>query len=195
MSNLIRFSQHLKSVHRVDGGSAVLEASDSEEGAMPEASTRAALDQAFENGRASALAEQGEALQAVRALQDETLRALRDFEVRLAEEAEAALPELIVEGVRRIIDGWQPEAEQVETLVRDMLAGLEGDAGPLRVSLSPEDKRRMLSLHENLERDYPGVSILEDSELRSGECLARGRFGVVDGRFEARLASLRKVFG
>lgn len=189
MSNLIKFGRYLQDI-RLSNAASIASVPASE----PAPDREAIYAEAFAAGQTAARAEYEEAMQDITALQTQTLERLQATDQQLTSEVEAALPELILEGVRRIIGEWEPNGQQVETLVRDMLAGLEGDAGQLRVWLCQKDKEHMLSLHEDLERDFPGVSILEDPSLRSGECIARSRFGTTDGRFEARLASLRKVF-
>ncbi|MCZ6673513.1 MAG: FliH/SctL family protein [Verrucomicrobia bacterium] len=151
-------------------------------------------EEGYEAGRRDAEAAHAEAIQQIKAFQSNTLEGLVKHEESLFSEAEQALPELILEGVRRIIEGWQPKGEEIEKLVHEILAGLGGEAGPVRVFLSPGDNHQMRSLHEDLEREFPGVAIIEDPQLRSGECYVRGRFGITDGRFAAKLENMRKVF-
>lgn len=148
----------------------------------------------YEAGKQDAESALAETIEQLTQLGSQTLTNLQNQQASLISEVEHALPELVLEGVRRIIETWNPQPDEIEKIVRDLLAGLEGDAGPVRVFLNPDDKEVMLSLHEDMERDFPDVSLLEDPNLRSGECYARGRFGTTDGRFAAKFENMRKVF-
>ncbi len=170
------------------------EATEPLESELHEKALEEAKAEAYEAGKRDAEVHHAKEIQEIKAFQTSVLEGLVKQEETLFSEAEQALPELILEGVRRIIDDWEPRGEEVEKLVSEILASLEGDSGPVRVFLSPSDKQQILSLHEDLERDFPEVTIAEDSQLRSGECYARGRFGITDGRFAAKLDNMRKVF-
>ena len=191
MSNTFTVMRPLRSVRLSDSNAEGSELTESE-------AESAALVQAREEGYQAGIrdseAAQNALLEEIKNFQTNTLQSLSKQEDSLFSEAEEALPELILEGVRRIIADWKPKAKEIEKLVQEILAGLEGDSGPVRVFLNPIDKKHMLSLHKNLERDFPEVTILEDTHLRSGECYARGRFGITDGRFSAKLENMRKVF-
>ncbi len=153
-----------------------------------------ARKEGYMSGQRDAEARYAEALNEVKGIQLQTLHRLADCEKSLFSEVEQALPDLILEGVRRIIDAWEPKGNEIEKLVQDVLASLEGDSGAVKVFLNPSDKAQMLSLHEDMKRDFPDIAIVEDPQLRSGECYARGRFGITDGRFSAKLENMRKVF-
>lgn len=154
----------------------------------------AAREKAYAAGQRDAEERYAKGLKEIKDFQAQTLIRLGDCEKSLFSEAEQALPELILEGVRHIIDTWEPKGDEIEKLVQDVLSSLEGDSGAVKVFLNPSDKAQMLSLHEDMKRDFPDITIVEDPQLRSGECYARGRFGITDGRFSAKLESMRKVF-
>ena len=189
MSNTLTLFRPLRSVKLSDTNADPATKSDEQELAVANA-----RNEGYEAGKRDAEAEQTWVLDEMREFQSATLAALIKQEQSLFAEAEHALPELVLEGVRRIIEDWKPKAQEIEKLVQDLLASLEGDSGAVRIFLNPDDKKKMLSLHKDIERDFPEMTICEDSHLRSGECYARGRFGITDGRFSAKLENMRKVF-
>ena len=161
---------------------------------VSEALLEEARQEGYEAGKRDAESALTQTIEQINQLGSQTLKNLQNQQASLIAEVDHALPELVLEGVRRIIETWNPQPGEIEKLVRDLLACLEGDSGPVRVFLNPEDKELLLSLHEDMERDFPDVSLLEDPNLRSGECYTRGRFGTTDGRFTAKLENMRKVF-
>lgn len=158
---------------------------------------REELARAHQNGieEGRRLAEQSlrEERMALQAYQKQILARLEEREAILFAEVEAALPELILEGVRRVIGLWQPTAEQLQVLVRDMLDGLQGESGNLRVFLNPQDAAAMRGFSTQLVAEFPGLELVEDSHLDRGECYLHGRFGITDGRFATKLENLQKV--
>ena len=191
MSNTVTTFRPLRAVRISSDRSEDLEP---KEPALSQALLEEARQEGYEAGKREAESALEETMQQLAQFGSQTLQNLQNQQESLISEVEHALPELVLEGVRRIIETWTPQPEEIENLVNDLLTCLEGDAGPVRVFLNPEDRKIMESIHENMERDFPGVTLFEDSKLRSGECYARGRFGTTDGRFEAKLENMRKVF-
>lgn len=191
MSEVIEFRQHLRRVQLVEQPEST--ASSPRESAS-DVDLEQVREAAFKAGQEQAKQAMREQVDAARALQDKTLNRLQEMEAELKQEVEAALPDLIIEGVRRMIESWQPETAEVEQQVEQMLSSFEGDSGPLRVWLSSAAMKHMNTLQQDLEQKFPGLSLIEDSDLKSGECYASGRFGLIDGRYESKLKSLRKVF-
>ncbi|MCB1123196.1 MAG: hypothetical protein KJT03_16700, partial [Verrucomicrobiae bacterium] len=146
-----------------------------------------ARKEGYKRGKLDAETALSESMKMLKHLECKTIASLVEQEQNLVSEVEQALPELVLECVRRIIETWEPEAEEIEKLVRDLLSGLERDSGRVRVYLNSADKEKLLSLHEDVKKDFPDISFLEDDQLVSGECYVRGRFGTTDGRFAARL--------
>lgn len=191
MSNTVTLFRPLRAVRVASDSSGE---QDAEKRDLSEAMLEEARQEGYAAGKQDAEAALADTMQQLTQLGSQTLNNLQNQQTSLIAEVEHALPELVLEGVRRIIETWNPQPNEIEKLVRDLLTCLEGDAGPVRVFLNPKDKEVMLSLHEDMDRDFPDVSLLEDPSLRSGECYARGRFGTTDGRFAAKLENMRKVF-
>lgn len=191
MSNSFTILRPLRAVRLSSDPSEVTGPLESE---LQEEALEHARGEGYEAGKRDAETAFAETVRELKEFQKRTLEDLVKQEESLFAEAEQALPELILEGVRRIIQEWEPQGDEIEKLVQDVLSELESDSGPVRVFLNPADKKQMLSLHEDMKRDFPEVSIVEDPNLRSGECYVRGRFGITDGRFSAKLDNMRKVF-
>lgn len=194
MSEVIEFRQHLRRVQLAAQPEAAAVAGSAQPATATELELEAVREAAFKAGQEQAMRDLRAQIDAAQALQNKTLQRLQEMEVELKQEVEAALPDLIIEGVRRMIEGWQPGTAEVEQQVEQMLSSFEGDSGPLRVWLSSDAMQHMNTLQQDLERKFPGLSLIEDAELMAGECYASGRFGLMDGRYESKLKSLRKVF-
>lgn len=190
MSNLVRFEHHLKTARIAHQSAAPAPEPEPEPAA--EVDVAAIEKKAYERGRNEAQKEFKEKIEAARVLQGDLLSRLQEAEQALAETVEAALPELVIEGVRRVIPQWSPEAEDIQGVIQGMLSGLEGESGPLEIRLNERDKAHLEELGGSLSRDFSATTLIADPGLRSGECVVSGRFGMVDGRFESKLNGLRK---
>ncbi|MCH8473735.1 MAG: hypothetical protein LAT55_00725 [Opitutales bacterium] len=185
MSNLIKFHQHVRHAHLAGQPAA-------EPPPKPEVDLAAVEKKAYERGRTEAENKFKEMIAAAQTLQGELLANLQKAEKELVETVETALPDLIIEGIRRIIPQWSPEVREVQKIVRDMLSGLEGESGPLEIRLNEQDKAQLEQLQNALEGDFGQTNLVVDRNLRRGECVVVGRFGMVDGRFQSKLNGLRK---
>lgn len=108
-------------------------------------------------------------------------------------EVEALLPELIVEGVGRVLHAWKPDGEEVKAVVGELLEGFESESGELRLSVNADDWKALEEEDADFAERYRALEIRKDRELQRGECYLEGRFGVADARFAAKLRSLREV--
>lgn len=153
----------------------------------------AARQEGVETGRKAAEAAHAQELAKVRHFQQQVLQKLVEQEQRLMDEVEAALPELILSGMQQVMYQWRPDAAQVEAVVRELLPTQEASQGGLRLYLHSGDKTLLERLREEFADEYPDLEIIEDVQLRPGECYIQGRFGNTDGRFASKLAEMRKV--
>lgn len=185
MSNLIKFNQHLRNVH-LAGETSV------EPKPTPPVDPSVLEKKAYERGRAEAEKKFKDMITAAQTLQGKLLRNLQEAEKELTETVENALPDLIIEGIRRIIPKWSPEAGEVRDIVRDMLSGLEGESGPLEIRLNEEDMNQLEKLQKEPGAGFGQANLIADHNLYRGECVVSGRFGMVDGRFESKLNRLKK---
>jgi len=188
MSKVIKFQERLRAVHLVRAAPKVVA-----EVAEPRAN-EALRAKAFEEGRKEAMASFGEQIKAAQELKGKLFKQLQLAEKQLSDAAENALPELIVEGARRVISGWTPSPEDVQRIVGEMLAGIAGDRGALQIRLNESDKSHLDALEANDMHEFGEITLIEDRNLKPGECVVSGRFGLIDGRFETKLEGLRKLF-
>lgn len=104
------------------------------------------------------------------------------------------LPELVIEGVGRILYGLEPDREMIQTIISDILKDFDTDDSQMRLFMHPEDLDILKDLDGNFCEVHPGLRLIADDKLHRGECHLDSRFGVTDARFSAKLANLRKVF-
>lgn len=114
--------------------------------------------------------------------------------LELVEEVQSLLPELVIEGVGRILQAWQPDAAAVAQVVHDLLDGFDRDQGQIRVYLHSESIKKLLASGEaEFSANHPHVNLQSDDALLAGECRVDGRFGVADAKYSSKLLNLRKV--
>lgn len=189
MPNLIQFHQYLRDVHVIGQTVAKVEP---EIAPTPEVDLADLERKAYERGHADAKKEFEAMITAAKTLTGDLLQRLQKADQELTEAVEAALPELVVEGVRRVIPKWSPEPEDVRHIIRELVADLDGDGGSLEIRLNTKDKEHLDQLQGGLGSDLGRLELVADPNLRPGECVVAGRFGMVDGRFESKLNGLRK---
>jgi flagellar biosynthesis/type III secretory pathway protein FliH len=189
MPEIIQFHKHLKNVLVVGQAASPIVIS-------PEPTPNEDLAEieknAYERGRIEAKKELQEEITAARALLGGLLTQLQKAEEDLASSVEAALPELVIEGLRRVIPSWTPKALDVQEMIREMLIGLGDESGKLEIYLNEQDKSYLDELEIATRSEFNAFSLMVDPCLRPGECFVAGRFGMVDGRFESKLNGLRK---
>lgn len=118
------------------------------------------------------------------------LNQLAEVEPRLVAQLREALPALAVEIGRRLLAGFEPPAEIIDRLCSEALEHLYPERDGLELSLCPRDAELLSGLNPDWLRRYPGLRILPDPALRSGDCQVRSRFGLTDARRETKIASL-----
>lgn len=201
LSKEIAFSAPLKSVVLERSGKAPPgpSAQELEEQRTAEFQSKmaAAVAQAKAKGKAEGLAELERAMakerQKFQAKVGGVLQQLDTTRKELAEELNALLPELIIEGVGRILEAWEPDGATVESVVKELLAGTDLEDEWLHLRLHPTSIQNLKSHCGPLEEVFPEVRFVADERLGQGECLLEGRFGVVDARYSAKLSNLREV--
>lgn len=195
MSDFLVMKRALRRVRLVEQGPAATVPADQLEQLKKQhqAELERVRKQAFEDGERAAQQKMKSQIDAYRNLATDTLTQLSSTEESLLHQVEQALPELILNGIGQILDEWKPEASQIEEIVHKLLEGMHGESGPLRIYLAPVDREWLKRLQDKLESEFPGIELVEDSRLRSGECYVQGRFGITDGRFGAKLENLRNL--
>ncbi|MEX0322924.1 MAG: FliH/SctL family protein [Puniceicoccaceae bacterium] len=111
----------------------------------------------------------------------------------LAVSLQELLPELVVEGVGRILHGLTPDREMMRAIIADILEDFDPEDNKMQLSMHPSDLALMIDPDGRFCEARPGLQLVANDKLHRGECMLDSRFGVTDARFSAKLASLRKV--
>lgn len=161
------------------------------------AAIQALIDAAVERGREeerqrleSAMAAERSAM---RKLQEDLFSRLSSAHQELADQVEAALPELIIEGVQRVLSTWKPSMEDVQEAVSHLLEEHGEHHERMRLWVSPTDHQILQEIHPSLESTYSQLVVLSDSSMSSGEYVLESRFGRTDARFATKVKNLRKA--
>ena len=144
-----------------------------------------------EDARRFADAQMVEMRTEVQQLNESLFEALRQTEARLSDQVRAALPGLAVEIGRRLLAGWEPPAEVVERICHEALDELFPETTGLELVVSARDAELLERLNPGWLAEFSNLKVTTDTNLNSGDCLVRSRFGVVDARGATRLRSLQ----
>ncbi len=123
-------------------------------------------------------------------LQDGFFKNLNSLAPDLVQQVREALPELVLEATRRLLNKFEPDAEQVSNICQDTLEQLYPETNGLELRLSPKDADLLEKLNPGWVRRYPDMRITRDSHLRTGDCVVHSRFGVTDARLESKIDNL-----
>ncbi len=127
----------------------------------------------------------------VQRLQSGLFRQLTDAHQDAVKQVRAALPELAVEVGKRLLAGFVPPPELVETLCRETLDHLYPERSGLELVVGPRDASVLERLVPAWSAHFPELRITIDDTLNPGDCLVRSRFGVTDARASAKIEGLR----
>jgi flagellar assembly protein FliH len=105
------------------------------------------------------------------------------------------LPQLVVEATSRVLGGVEMEERLVRAVVEDLLSEVAPGTEPLEVELAEEDLGKLERGQEQFQKRFPSIRFRANPDLRSGDCLVRTRFGVVDGRLKTKLRGLESLLG
>ena len=127
-------------------------------------------------------------------LQQKTFAGLIAQNYALVEQLRAVLPDLVLEGARRVLAQTEIDRDLVVRLIEEILAEISDGRQAIEVSLSAHDLALFESVEDSFREKYPEIEFRIDSELQPGECVARSRHGAIDGRFETKLKTVRQAF-
>ncbi len=153
--------------------------------------------EAYARGRKEGLAEAEAAhqqeLEVLRTRVDVVINGVSEQGTALFRQLEGLLPDLIIEGVGRVLHAWEPEPAMVDRIVQELVAGFDPANARMRLTLNPQDLKALQGNDDSLSHRYPGIEVASNEELARGECYLEGRFGVADARYAAKLRNLREV--
>lgn len=105
------------------------------------------------------------------------------------------LPQLVVEATARVLGGIQMEEKIVKGVVDDLLSEVAPGTEALEVQLCEGDLAKLESAQAEFRQRFPGISFRVNPDLKSGDCMVRTRFGVVDGRLQTKMKGLESLLG
>lgn len=123
-------------------------------------------------------------------LQSQTFTALKAQHASLVQQLHAVLPELALEAAARVLAGTPLDREAVLRITQDLLSEIEPGREKIELQLHPRDLELIAGLEDGFREKYPEINFRADPELRSGDCVVRSRFGVLDGRLATKLRAL-----
>lgn len=123
-------------------------------------------------------------------LQENTLKAISGQFENLVEDVRKAIPSLALEVARRAMAGIQLDAAQVRAIADETLAELAPGAPDVKLRLSPADLLLVEKLAGEFGQRYPGLELVSDPELQSGDCVASSQFGTIDARLAGKLENI-----
>jgi len=154
---------------------------------------------AYEKGRRDAEQALGEQLLQQRnemaELQNGVIKSLKQLFPQMAREMEAALIQLALESVKRVVAGVKIDSKIVEAVVREALSQVQ-DTAEVSIQLNPEDLALLRKNKSPLLEDLPETGSLRfvpSAEVTRGGCIVQTRFGVVDAQRETKLEQIQKA--
>jgi flagellar assembly protein FliH len=131
----------------------------------------------------------------VQELQRGIFSQLESIDRRLFEQVQQELPALVIDLARRLLADYEPTPEQIEKICRATMDELLPAKDGITLIVSSKDAAALEAIQHEWAREYPGLQIHTDHNLRTGECIVKSRFGIVDGRRQTRLNALRDELG
>lgn len=127
-------------------------------------------------------------------LQSATFEAVQAQHGELREQFRSLLPQLVMEGVARILGGIAPDRAMVVQIVEDLLGELAPTSEPVEVQLSASDLELVRGYDKQLHEKFPAIAFRASAELHPGDAVIRSRFGVVDGRLSTKFRAVEAMF-
>jgi flagellar assembly protein FliH len=160
-----------------------------------------ALRAAHEDGRRTGYEEATQALNLqileqrtqIANLQENTLKAISCQFGSLVEDVRRALPSLAIDVARRALAGVVLDVGQVKAIADEALAELAPGTPGVKLRLSPQDLRMVEALAGEFGQRYPGLELVGDPDLHSGDCLASSQFGTIDARLAGKLENIAQA--
>lgn len=127
-------------------------------------------------------------------LQEKTFANLIAQNTKHVDQLRAALPEVTIEAVRRVLANTEIDRELVVRLVAELLAEISEARQPIEVSLSEHDLQLIEGNDVKFRQKFPEIEFRSDPELERGDCVVRSRHGAIDGRLSTKLRTLERAF-
>ena len=158
-----------------------------------EAARRDGYKRGFEDASAVIETQLVEQRQEVSHLQQNTFQSLASHHESLTRQLRAAIPELTMEIVRRVLGGMEPDQGAVLRILNEVLQGIAPGPEAVEVSLSARDLKLVESYQPGLRERFPQIEFRADPDLLPGDCTVASRFGSLDGRLATKLRSVDRL--
>jgi flagellar assembly protein FliH len=123
-------------------------------------------------------------------LQKEVLKRLEDRVESVLKQVREVLPQLVLESSARILASTPIDGAVLDRIIRELLSEVLPDSEDLEVQLSPADFALISARQAEWGERYPRIEFRSNEELRSGDCVVRTNFGIVDGRMQTKFRAL-----
>ena len=179
------FSQPPRSVHLVGNAPVVSYTSEEFDRAVRDAydrgaeETRHALESQIEKSREQTKVTAEGALSKVVERHSEALSMMRSL-----------VPNLVTEATARVVAGLPVDADFVRRVVDDLLNDVAPGAENVEVQLCAEDVAKVSGFDQELRHKFPTLRVVENKDIKPGDCLVKTRFGVLDGRITSKLKAV-----
>ena len=124
-------------------------------------------------------------------LGDGIFKSLTKLEPTLLAQLEEQLPTLVLEVSRHLLAGYEPTDEIVARICLETLEQLYPERENLELRLSPRDSELLTKLDPDWLKRYPGLRIVTDNTLVTGDCKVHSRFGLTDAQLQTKLSALQ----
>ena len=128
----------------------------------------------------------------VQQLQEGLFNRLDGAEAAIVTQLQNALPALALDLARRLLAGYEPPVEVVQSHCREVLEALYPERENLELIISPRDAGLLENLSPSWSARYPGLKITADPSLSTGDCQVRSRFGITDARISTKLETFER---
>lgn len=124
------------------------------------------------------------------ALQSQTFAKLAEQHSALVQQIHDVVPELVIEGVARVLANTGFDREAIVSIARDLLAEVAPGRDQVELQLAPADLELIAGYEERFREKHPSILFQANADLRPGDCVVRSRFGMIDGRLATKLRAL-----
>jgi flagellar biosynthesis/type III secretory pathway protein FliH len=158
-----------------------------------EAARREGYQRGFEDASAMIETQLIEQREEVTHLQQRTFHSLASHHEDLIRQVRAAMPEMTMEIVRRVLGGMEPDKDAVLKIVDEVMHSISPGPEEVEVCLSERDLKLIESYEGALRDKFPQIQFRADSQLQPGDCMVTSRFGALDGRVATKLRSVDRL--
>lgn len=182
------FSQPPRSIHLVGQAPVISHTSDEFDKAVKEAYEKGAVET-----RKSLEAEIEKSREGVKFAAEGALSKLADRHSEALSMMRSLVPSLVTEATARVVAGLPVDAEFVRRVVDDLLNDVAPGAENVEVQLCAEDVAKVAGFDQELRHKFPTLRVVENKDIKPGDCLVKTRFGVLDGRISSKMKAVENL--